>query len=338
MKILFITRKYPPQVGGMESYSRDFVRAMGENVIVLALHKKQWHLWWWLPYALIRGLWLARKVESVHLGDGVLAGLGVIIKFVTRKPVTVTVHGLDLTFNKFGYRRYCQWSLPRLSGIVAVSPATAQLVQQLYHLPATVISNGITVADWPLNTELGKNRCLLFVGRLVERKGCGWFIEQVLPKLPDVHLHIVGDGPDRQRYEQLVQTLQLSDRVRWHGQVSNSELSVHYCAAQALIMPNIIVPNNVEGFGVVALEAAACGLPVIAANLQGMQSAVIDGKTGFLVKSADTAGWIKVVEYILTTPLSAESVRLTVDQQFSWQHIIEQYKDFFKIIYGSTHN
>lgn len=317
----------------MESFSRDFVRAMadhvGDSVTVLALAKRQWNLVWWLPYAIVRGAWLARRADVVHLGDGVLAGVGVIIKWLTHKPVTITVHGLDLTYKKFFYRSYCQWALPGLDKIIAVSDATDQLVQQLYHLPATVISNGITVADWPMNTELGKNRCVLFVGRLVERKGCGWFIEQVLPKLPDVHLHVVGDGPERQRYQTLTETSGLTDRVRWHGQISDADLRKHYCAAQALIMPNIAVANNIEGFGVVALEAGACGLPVIASDLEGIRSAVIDGSSGFLVKSGDVMAWQQAIERIFSTPLSAQSIRDSVENKFAWSIVAEQYKQLF---------
>lgn len=310
MKILFITRKYPPSVGGMETVSAAFYRSMQPMTVLLALAKRsQAHLLWWLPWVALKGIWLSRSVQVIHLGDGVLAGLGVWLHWCTGKPVTVTIHGLDVTYRKFGYQSYIHWALPKLQAITAVSPATAKLLQDEFHLTAHVIPNAISVSDFPLNQELGKNRCLLYVGRMVERKGCAWFIEQVLPQLPDVHLHVVGTGKQLTRCQQLVETLALNDRVRFHGEISAADLRGHYTAAQALVMPNIIIPGDMEGFGMVALEAGACGLPVLAANIEGMRAAVVDGSTGFLVESGNVAAWITAVQRILTTPFQAEQVR-----------------------------
>ncbi len=332
MKILFITRKYPPVLGGMETFSAGLVQALGNDVVLIALRRSQKHLIWWLPYALFKAWRLAKHVEVIHLGDGVLAGLGVMSHWITQKPVTVTVHGLDLTYQGWGYPRYIHWALPKLQGLIAISDATAAVVKHDFHLSAKVIANGIVIEGRPLNNQLGKNRSLLFVGRLVERKGCAWFIEQIMPRLSDVHLHVVGSGKQLERCQELARQLKLTERIKFHGQVSNADLNGHYTNAQALIMPNIIVPGDMEGFGLVALEAEACGLPVVAANLEGIRSVVIDGSTGFLVESGDVEAWLQAIQQILTTPFQAETIRRQVVERFSWQGISEQYRQAFQRI------
>lgn len=316
----------------METFSAGFVRAMGENIHLIALRGSQKNLLWWLPYAFVKALWMARQVDIIHLGDGVLSGLGAWLHWLTGKPVSVTLHGLDLTYPKFGYPSYIHWALPKLQGFTVVSDATAAVVKKDFQLSATVICNGITVEEWPLNDELGKNKCILFVGRLVERKGCAWFIEHVLPQLPGVHLHIVGDGKELGRCQEIVERLQLSEQVRFHGQVSAQVLAKHYTQAQALIMPNIVIPGDMEGFGLVALEAAACGLPVVAADLEGIRSVVIDGSTGILVKSGQVSAWTEAIQQVLTAPFQPEKIRQQVANRFSWRTIGEQYRQVFQKI------
>ncbi|MBI4407819.1 MAG: glycosyltransferase family 4 protein [Candidatus Kerfeldbacteria bacterium] len=327
MRILFITRKYPPSIGGMETFSYGFSQALGADCTVLNVKAK--------PWAILQCFWMAKQYDVIHLGDGVLAGLGVLLKWWSRKPVTVTIHGLDVTYRRFGYQRYIRWCLPKLSAVCCVSQATATVTP----VPSTVIPNGITIADWPVNSELGKNRCLLFVGRLVERKGCAWFLEQVLPKLDKaIHFHIVGTGPELERCQLLVERLKLKDRVRFHGIVSSANLAKHYCNAQALVMPNIAVPHNMEGLGMVALEAGACGLPVVAADLEGMKDVVIDGTTGLLVESGNVTAWIKAIQHSMDTmnqPFSASVIRQTVADRFDWHTVKQHYLDLF---YGLSSN
>ncbi|MBI2415396.1 MAG: glycosyltransferase family 4 protein [Candidatus Kerfeldbacteria bacterium] len=312
----------------METFSAEFARALGPAGSVVALRQRsQLHLLWWWPYACVRGWWLGRSVDVIHLGDGALAWLGVVLQWLTHKPVTVTLHGLDVTYHRYGYQRMIWPALYKLRGLVCVSPATAAIVQQ--HLPTKpvqVIGHGIRIDDWPLNQAVGNNRCLLFVGRLIERKGCAWFIAKVLPQLADVHLHVVGSGPELAHCRQLVQALHLTERVRFHGQVNNQTLRQHYTAAQALIMPNLFLAGDIEGFGLVALEASACGLPVLAANLEGLAAAVIDGQTGFLLESGNAAAWIAAIERNFVQPLQPAMIRKTVQQHYSWPTVIKQYR------------
>lgn len=338
MRILFITRKFPPQIGGMEKFSADFYQLFKSQCTLLALHGKQINLVWWLPYAFIRGLWLARQVEVIHLGDGLLAGLGVLLHWLTRKPISITVHGLDVTYQKFGYQNYIWRALKKYNAIICVSEATQKIVLQ-HHIPAdrvSVIAHGINVNDWQgersreiLGTLLSQvdfinKTILLSVGRLVERKGVNWFVREVMPKLAERFVYLItSTGPELQKIKTSIRELKLEQKVFLLGEVNNTTLRQLYLSADWFVMPNIGVENDMEGFGLVALEASASGTPVLAANLEGVRSAVVDGRTGFLVESGDAEVWKRTLESQIT--LINTDVTDAVRGEFSLEQVKQNY-------------
>ncbi len=89
-------------------------------------------------------------------------------------------------------------------------------------------------------------------------------------------------------------------------------------AADAFIMPNISIPDDVEGFGISALEAGACGLPVIASNIQGIRDAVLDGITGYLVEEGDVEGYISKIHSL---DFERAKIRSVVINMFNWDKI-----------------
>lgn len=338
MKVLFITRKYPPAVGGMETFSAGFVHALGSIVTVWSLPGLQINLLWWYPVTLVRAIVYAKKFDVIHCGDGVLALLGAAITRLTHRPVTITLHGLDVTYQHWPYQPVLRWSLRQLANCVCVSRATAHEVKQRGVLESNicVIPNGININDWPnvhadtpVPTQLPKQ--LLTVGRLVPRKGVAWFIAEVLPKLKTpVHYHVVGHGPEFNAIQTAITQQHLEHHVTLHGRVDDTTLRQLYRQTDVFVMPNIAVPNNPEGFGIVALEAAVCGVPVVAARLDGMSDAVVDGVTGFLLESGSVLAWIECLDRILSTrPLLPEHIRTAVIQHFSWQAVGQQYRNLF---------
>jgi len=300
----------------MQTFSAGFVAAFKTDCTLV--YKKFW-----------RSFWLYKNHDVIHLGDGVLAGLGVILKWYTKKPVTITVHGLDVTYRKWFYQAYIKYCLPKLDGIMAVSPATKQAVQTIFpKCQVTVIPNGLNMADWPRG-DAPRNNHLLFVGRLVPRKGCAWFVQNVFPKLPDnIILDVIGDGEE---YEKLVNI----DRVKLHGQVNDETLKKFYRESAMLLMPNLVVPGNMEGFGIVAIEAGVCGLPVLAAKLEGMESIIIDGTTGFLVDSGDVAAWLEKIKALQQKPLTSVVIQNEIVKRYNWDNVKQQY---LKIFYGLNTN
>jgi phosphatidyl-myo-inositol dimannoside synthase len=134
---------------------------------------------------------------------------------------------------------------------------------------------------------------LLTLGRLVRRKGTEWFVRDVLPLLPEeVVLVIAGDGREAEQVRGAVMASGLERRVRMLGEVDDAERELLFRGADLFVQPNIAVPGDHEGFGLVTVEAAIRGLPVVAAELEGLAEAVVDGETGTLLPSGDVDAWV----------------------------------------------
>ena len=150
---------------------------------------------------------------------------------------------------------------------------------------------------------------LLFVGRIQPLKGLEVAIRalaELVDRCPDAFLVAVGgpSGPSGQaeveRMHELVADLRLADRVRWVPPQPHELLSTFYRAADV-----VVVPSRSESFGLVALEAAACGIPVVASSVGGLTTLVDDGRTGFLVEGRDPADFAAALGEILTDPVLA---------------------------------
>jgi phosphatidylinositol alpha-1,6-mannosyltransferase len=134
-------------------------------------------------------------------------------------------------------------------------------------------------------------------------------LEHVAGRVPDLDYVIVGDGDDRGRLEGLARQRGLQQRVHFAGQVSDSELLDYYRLANVFVMP-----SAKEGFGIVFLEAAQTGLPVIGGDRDGSADALADGAIGTLVAPADDAGLAKAIEAALVgSPLGARAQRFARD-------------------------
>jgi asparagine synthase (glutamine-hydrolysing) len=137
---------------------------------------------------------------------------------------------------------------------------------------------------------LRSSTILLTLGRLAEEERCKGFDEvlEILPLLardiPDITYLIVGDGPDRNRLEQKARQLGVAERVIFGGRISEEEKPDHYRLADAYVMP-----SSGEGFGIVYLEALACGIPVIGSKIDGSRDALLNGRLGILVNPTDPA-------------------------------------------------
>ncbi len=166
-------------------------------------------------------------------------------------------------------------------------------------------------------------RVLLFVGRIQPLKGADLAV-QCLATLddPKVTLLVVGgpsgpDGDDElERVQTLARSLGVGDRVRWIPPQPHRRLADYYRAADVCI-----VPSHAESFGLVALEAAACGTPVVAASVGGLCSLVDDARTGFLVEGRDPADYAAPVAMLLDDELLATEMGATASAQsrrYSW--------------------
>ena len=344
-KILFITRNYPPKVGGLEAYSfhliREFEARTPTYKITLSMSKK--HLVWFLPYAFFKAWHLIRKhsIHHVHLCDGLLGPVGLALKRLLDVRVSITIHGLDITYDNGLYQRIIPWCVERLDKMVCVSHSTRDQLLQRTRIPtgkSVVIPNGILPNQLFLpqsKSELRRNiqrlvpillsdkKLLITVGHLVKRKGVAWFVDRVMWRLGEEYLYLVaGEGPERIHIEKAIARHHLERQVCLLGKIPDDLRNMLYNASDIFIMPNMRVFGDMEGFGVVALEAGSCGLPVIASNIEGIQNAVIDEKTGYLVREGDVEGFLRGTRDI---DLKKADVKSEVASRFNWEMISREY-------------
>ena len=361
MKILFITRKYPPSKGGMETVAYNLYTHISKltEVELISWGKSNKWLPIVLPYFLIKSfkILLTKKIEVVYLQDGLLAPLGLILK-IFRKPVVITIHGLDITYRNKIYQFLVPRCIKYLDKIICVSNATKEecIKRGIPPEKLTVIPNGISdISDIVYESTItskqkvfnqlnipDNKKILLSVGRLVERKGFHWFVENAIPKLLEVRddfvYVIVGDGPYREKIEKIVDKKNLRKYVMPLGKVDDEMLNSLYNIADIFVMPNIPVKGDMEGFGIVILEATVRGVPVVASNLEGIKDAVINGKTGVLVEPLNTQRFVgeilKMMDVVEKNGEMKRKIRGIVMEKYSWNSISKKYLEVFSSLKG----
>lgn len=177
---------------------------------------------------------------------------------------------------------------------------------------------------------------LLFVGGLDRAhhfKGLPVLLESLKDFTQPFHLVVVGSGELKETYEALAKMYQLSDRVTFVGSVSDDDLPRYYRMADIFVFPSI---RRAEAFGLVALEAAASGIPTIASSLPGVRSVVLDGETGLLVTPEDADALRSAIELLLTrTDLREQlgrSARLHAEAHFAWEPLITHLEQTYKSV------
>jgi phosphatidylinositol alpha-1,6-mannosyltransferase len=167
---------------------------------------------------------------------------------------------------------------------------------------------------------------LCSVGRQVKRKGHEWFVRHVMPKLPaTVHLVLGGTGPEADAIARAAASTGVAGRVHALGMVDEADLAALYSSCDLFVMPNVRVPGDIEGFGVVMLEAGLCAMPSIAARIEGISDVITDGRNGFGVATQDTQAFVDVISQFVGQPtrldaLSA-SARAHTLATFTWSGI-----------------
>jgi len=170
-------------------------------------------------------------------------------------------------------------------------------------------------ADLIKKYRLEDRRVIVSVGRLVHRKGQDKLIEslpKILQSFPGAVLLLVGEGPIKQMLKNTAKQLGVTNQVIFAGRVQHIDLPDYICLGEVFAMPvrSRFAGLEVEGLGIVYLEASACGLPVIVGNSGGATDAVIDGVTGLLVNGSDTDQIADAVCKLLTDQSRAKAMGL----------------------------
>lgn len=170
-------------------------------------------------------------------------------------------------------------------------------------------------------------RDVLYIGRLEARKGVHFLLDAfvtALSSMPEVHLHIVGKGSERESLMQKVRSNGVADRVTVHGFLSDEEIA--RLRTQCFVQ---VIPSQLEGFGIAAVEAIAAGTPVIATATAGLTDIIESDSTGLLVPFGDCEALAQRIQLASQNKAMmrtlAEKALERSRQKFSWAHIVQQY-------------
>jgi len=210
----------------------------------------------------------------------------------------------------------------------ALSPAAAARMSRLAPgVDEGLFRRGAGGAEIRARYGLGGRPVVVCVSRLVPRKGQDALLHawpHVLRRVPDARLLLVGGGPYRDALETLAGELGVRDSVRFTGSVPWPELPAHYDAGDVFAMPCRTRRHglDVEGLGMVYLEASATGLPVVAGDSGGAPDAVLDGETGFVVPGRSVRDVARRLAELLTDPDRARAMgekgRSWVEREWRW--------------------
>ena len=308
-------------------------------------------LWLFVIKSLIASIKAARKFrpDVIIAGSGLTAPTAYIVAKIFNATTVAYAHGLDITVDNTIYRWFWLPFIRRMDKVIANSSYTAKLSKDI-GIPSdliTVIPPGVELQNGPVNAaeteeflsryELKDRKILLSVGRLAERKGLREFVKnsfrQIVEAESKATLVVIGEEPTHslasksQRVQDILEEAKkqgLSDRIRFLGKVDNQTLSQAYETASVHIFPIKHSDTDPEGFGMVAIEAAAHGLPTVAFATGGVIDAVSDGETGYLIDNGDYAEFSQKVIQVICDKSSMRDSCLAFADNFSWTKFSER--------------
>lgn len=305
--------------------------------------------------ALLRG---NRNISVVFGGSVLVTPIVLILARLFRRKAIVQAHGLDLVYRSSIYQFFVVRGLRYVDRVIANSRHTARLAQQkgLTERAIEIIPPGVDWQRFQVAEDaaalkqargLANRKVILFVGRLARRKGVKEFIEHslvaIVKQVPEVCFVIAGDNPTDSltphddvagEIRQAIERHELSEQVRWLGAVSDAELVQIYAFCDVLVLPVLDLDADVEGFGMVALEAAAAGKPVIATRCGGIPDAVEDGESGILVEPGNCDCLSEAIVSLLKNPQIASAMgqagRRRAVKEFTWNSVVSRYEATFR--------
>ncbi len=367
-KILLISSEFPPGPGGIgyHAYSlalslfergygvtvmspADFVNAEEvkqfdevEKFDIVRYPRIGWKTYfnrWRITKAFIKN----NTVDIVILTGKFSLWQGFFIKRFFNDLKTINIlHGSEVNLSNGLLRKFTHLSINSSDILVSVSNFTTTLLPDWIKTKReiVVIPNGIFDENHLSETSLVGSGFLdgypklLTVGHVSPRKGQHRVIKalpELILKFPQIKYHIVGRSVIQSNLEELAQKLGVSNHVCFHGRVKDhAELSRFYLESDIFILLSENQANgDVEGFGIVALEANQFGVPVIGAKNCGVEDAVNHGKSGYLVDGDDAKQIVEAVEKCILNKVSLESTSKEWALGHHWNEIVKQYENLF---------
>ncbi len=366
MRILYISHLHPPKdatlknIGGMQRVSMQLVSELEKRDDITIKTVIQHAPWKGIElrtvFFLIRLIRELPKMVDEFKPDVILFSSMVtasLAKFTRRKievPMVTINHGQDVKMPIGIYQNFVPKVFNALDGVISVSKATREecIKRGMQPDKGVALPNGFDMEDFSdvpdkesaiqeiekeFNVSLEGKSLLLTVGRQVKRKGHEWFISEVLPKIKSNVIYMaIGDGPEHENLTQLLEESSVRDQVLLVGKQPDKVLKQAYAAADVFIMPNIPIPGDMEGFGIVLLEANLAGTPAVAADLEGIKDVVKNGHNGYKIGVRQSQDFANTVDELIQNNLEemSETAREFVLENFTWNKVAQQYISYLK--------
>lgn len=251
---------------------------------------------------------------------------------LSKRKYIAVIHGSEVNFKNKLLKKSIEHALTRFDVIIAVSNFTKSLIHHL-NLPVTVIPNGYDKHKWRkgITPETAHNGhpCLVSVGNVTARKGQLNVILQ-MPNLklkyPEIHYHCIGLPTEANAFKQKAQELSVEDCVTFHGRLEDFKMQSLLMASDIFVMLSEEThTGDVEGFGIAVIEANALGLPAIGAAGSGLDDAIVDGVTGYLIASSDGVAFQNAIDTLLSAPDVFGNSAKKWAEEHQWNRIITHY-------------
>lgn len=331
------------------------------NLKRLSLSSSSWGIksltglkFYWRVFSQVRKLIKQYKVTTIHCGRCLPEGfIGYIFNKIYNIPYICYIHGEDV--EAAATSRELSWIVKKVlanaTTLICNSQNTASLILNNWQaIPdRTVILNpGCDTERFSpaeKNDDVKKSlgweskQIILTVGRLQERKGQDMLIKAIpviKQSIPNVLYAIIGDGEEKQKLQTLVETLKIQDNVLFMSEISDEQMIQAYQQCDIFALPNRTVGQDIEGFGMVLVEAQACGKPIIAGASGGTVETMMVGKTGFIVDCTQPEPLANKLIEILQSPeqckVTGNAGRLHVEKTLDWKVHAEKAKSIFNTI------
>lgn len=293
-----------------------------------------------LPFALVHtvaAMRCARACDLIHAEWTLSAAASVLGSWAHRRPVLATVQGSDIF--QVAQHPLGAWftraTLLRCNQITALSHALKKETAAI-GIPESrikVIPNGVDTKRFVPPAHGAREKLVLYVGTFIERKGLAHLLAampDIFRAFPDHRLLLVGEGPEESSLRQLSERLGIADRVSFLDFQPQERVRDWMQRAQLFVLPSLE-----EGMGVVLLEALACGTPVVASQIDGIQD-VVTPEVGILVPPADAQALSTAVQNILCDPgrwqEMSRCARERAVSQYDWERVACQFIELYQSI------
>jgi glycosyltransferase involved in cell wall biosynthesis len=252
-----------------------------------------------------------RRYDVVHVHWPVPHGLmGWAARAAGTRALVTTFYGAELAWaeSRFPPARAFLKTYCRRGTLIAISSATRLALERYTARPAHVVPypaslTPVVPAEQGQLRVVGREPTVLFVGRLVERKGVANLLRAAARSARGYRVVLVGFGPEEAALRRLAAELGLGGRVEFAGRVSEAELAERYARADVFALPATLdARGDTEGLGVVLLEALSHRVPVVATRRGGIPDIVVDGETGLLVEDGDVGALADAIDRVLANP------------------------------------